>query len=297
MSKRILILGENSFVGISFTKWLEQFKETYQIDAISSRNEKWKSLCFREYDVILHVAGIAHVDIPKENSLKYYKTKQLYYQVNRDLAINVAKKAKNEGVKQFIFMSSIIVYGDSSKIGEKRRITKNDIPSPTSFYGDSKLQAENGILALQSEDFNVTIIRPPMLYGKNTKGNYPKLSKVARLCPVFPDIENERSMLHIENLCEFIRFIIDDMACGVFCPQNREYVNTTEMVKIIAAVHGKKIYFTKIFNPIIKKLSKRLKVINKVFGNLVYDQELSNYKSKDYCVNSLEQSIIRTEGK
>ena len=167
--------------------------------------------------------------------------KELYYKVNRDLAIEIAKKAKREGVKQFIFMSSIIVYGSSGRIGERKIIDKDTKPSPVDFYGDSKLQAEKGLRALESDIFKVVILRPPMIYGKGSKGNYPKLSKAARVLPIFPDIDNERSMLHIDNLCEFIKLMIDNEESGVFFPQNKEYVKTSEMVKLIADVQGRKV--------------------------------------------------------
>ena len=117
-----------------------------------------------------------------------------------------------------------------------------------------------------------------MIYGKGCKGNYPKLVKAALKLPIFPDIDNERSMLHIDNLCEFVRLIIDNEESGIFFPQNKEYVKTSEMVKVIAETHGKKIRLTKAFNPILKLLAYKVGLINKVFGNLVYEKSMSEYK-------------------
>lgn len=288
--KRILITGANSYIGTSFEKWLQQYPNDYSVDTVGTRNEEWKKKDFSGYDVVFHVAGIAHVDVKKASE----ETKNLYYKVNRDLTIDVAKKAKAEGVKQFIFMSSIIVYGDSGKIGEKKVIDRNTIPRPANFYGDSKLQAENGILPLQSDDFNVVILRPPMIYGKGSKGNYQKLAKLARICPVFPDIDNERSMLHIDNLCEFIRLMIDHEEKGLFFPQNEEYVKTSEMVRLIAEVHEEKIKLIKQFNPVIKLMSTRLEIINKVFGSMAYEKSLCKYKI-DYNINDFRTSIWKTE--
>lgn len=287
--KRILITGKDSYIGTSFEKWVRQWPNDYQIDTLDTKGD-WQSYDFSPYDVVFHVAGIAHVDA-KANM------EDLYYRVNRDLTIEAAQKAKAEGVKQFIFMSSIIVYGDSSKLGEKRVITKNTTPTPTNFYGNSKLQAEQGILPLQDKNFNVVILRPPMIYGKGSKGNYPKLARLARKIPIFPDIENERSMLYIENLCEFIRLMIDNEARGVFFPQNKEYVKTTELVKTIAEVYGKKMRLTKVFNGLIRCCSKKVSAINKVFGSLVYEKEMSNYQNFKYCICDVKDSIIKTESK
>ena len=286
--KRILITGKDSYIGISFEKWVNQWPEEYHVDTLDTKRD-WQSYDFSPYDVVFHVAGIAHVDAKAD-------MEDLYYQVNRDLTIEAAQKAKAEGVEQFIFMSSIIVYGDSSKLGEKRVITKDTIPIPTNFYGNSKLQAEQGIQPLQDEHFKVVILRPPMIYGKGSKGNYPKLARLAQKTPIFPDIENERSMLYIENLCEFIRLMIDNEARGIFFPQNEEYIKTTELVKTIAEVYGKKMRLTKVFNGLIRWGSKKVLAINKVFGSLVYEKEMSDYQDFKYCRSNFKQTIKKTEG-
>lgn len=283
--KKILITGENSYVGKSLVKWLESYPDKYAIDSISLRNDSWKEKEFSVYDVVFHVAGIAHVSSDP-------KMEEMYYKVNRDLTIEAAKKAKEEGVKQFIFMSSIIVYGDSGI--DKRVIDKETIPTPSNFYGNSKLLAEEGIRPFNSEKFKVAIMRPPMIYGKGSKGNYLKLSKVTRKLPLFPDVENQRSMLHIDNLCEFIKFMIDNEESGLFFPQNKEYVKTSQIVKIIAEVHGKKIRLTRVFNPVLKVLGMKIGLINKVFGNLVYDKSMSRYK-EDYQIRDLRKSIELSE--
>src|SRR5699024_9778086 len=132
---------------------------------------------------------------------------------------------------------------------------RDTVPTPSNFYGDSKLQAEEGIRPLESEDFKVVIVRPPMIYGKGSKGNYPRLSKLAQKTPIFPDFDNQRSMLHIDNLCEFIKLAIDNKERGLFFPQNEEYVQTSKMVKNIAEVYGKKVWITTLFNPIVKLFS------------------------------------------
>lgn len=283
--KKVLITGANSYIGTSFENWLSKYPEQYIVDTVDMKDGSWREKDFSSYDVVFHVAGIAHVSSDP-------KLKELYYQVNRDLTIETANKAKAEGVKQFIFMSSIIVYGDGGR--EKRVIDRNTKPTPSNFYGDSKLQAEEGIRLLDDDIFKIVILRPPMIYGKGSKGNYPKLSKAAQKLPVFPDIENERSMLHIDNLCEFIRLMIDNEESGLFFPQNAEYVKTSEMVRLIAEVHGKKIKLTKVFNPILKKMYG-INIVNKVFGNLVYDKSISIYDKANYWVRNFRETIDMTE--
>lgn len=283
--KKVLVTGVNSYVGNSFAEWVSHYPDEYDVDRISVRDDKWKEVDLSVYDSILHVAGIAHVSTDPKMEEKYYK-------VNRDLTIELAQAAKEAGVKQFIFMSSIIVYGEN--IENNGVINKNTIPKPTNFYGNSKLEAEQGIELLQNEKFKIVIVRPPMIYGRDSKGNYPKLAKLAKRSPLFPYVENRRSMLHIDNLNEFLKLMIENEEKGLFFPQNKEYVQTSEMVKIIAEVHGQKVHLLRIFNFIFNILRNKSGIVNKVFGDLVYMKDMSEYK-KDYCVNSFKESIIMTE--
>lgn len=285
MTKKILITGKNSYVGNCLAKWLGKEPEKYEVIKKSVRNDKWKEIDFSVFDVIVHVAGIAHQDTKSDQS-------DLYYKINTDLTIELATKAKAEGVKQFIFMSSIIVYGVSND--SKRVIDKNTVPTPSNFYGNSKFLAEQAIKSIQTEKFKIVIVRPPMIYGKDSKGNYPRLANLAKKTIIFPDIDNERSMLHIDNLCEFLKVMIDFEELGVFFPQNKEYVKTSEMVKLIGEAQGKKIKLIKWFNPLIKLISN-FNIVNKVFGNLVYEKRMSKYENKDYQIRDLKESIQLTE--
>lgn len=279
--KRILITGKNSYIGNSFKEWLSQWPEEYQVDEVETRDDIWKETSFAGYDSILHVAGIAH------NSSDP-KLKDLYYRVNRDLTYEIAKKAKTEGVQQFVFMSSMIVYGTKNEV-----ITKNTQPDPDNFYGDSKLQAEERLRTLEDKHFKVAYIRPPMVYGQGSKGNYPKLAKLAKTTPLFPDYENRRSMIYIGNLTEFLRLIVEYKEAGYFHPQNQEYVKTSEMVRTISQIHSKKIWLTKIFNPLIR-LSLNISIVKKVFGNLVYDYSMSHFERYGYNNVSFKESITRS---
>lgn len=287
--KKILITGADSYIGTSVEKWLQNSQGEYQIDTVDMKGDGWKTRSFSGYDAVFHVAGIAHVSAD-------LKMEALYFAVNRDLAIATAKKAREDGVKQFIFMSSIIVYGNSAKVGKEKWISEKTEAAPADFYGQSKLQAEQGLLPLESDDFKVAVIRPPMIYGKGSKGNYRRLSGLARKTPLFPNIKNHRSMLYIDNLCEFVRLLIEHEGSGIFYPQNREYVTTSEMVKTIALCHNKKLHLTKLFNPAIYVCSRFAGIVNKVFGNMAYEKEMSEYWGYQYCVVDFEESIKRTEG-
>ena len=293
--KNVLITGANSYIGTSLEKWIsDKYSTEISISTLDMLNSDWREKDFLKYDCIFHVAGIAHVDVGNATE----ESKNKYYSVNCDLAVETAKKAKAEGVKQFIFMSSAIVYGDSAPFGKRKVIKADTEPSPVNFYGDSKFQADMKLRKLETDYFKIAVLRPPMIYGKGSKGNYPLLTKMAKHLPIFPNVENERSMLYIDNLCEFLCQIILNEERGLFFPQNAEYVKTSDMVKLIAEVSGHRIRVGREWNWMVMLAShipgKVGKLTNKAFGNLVYDQSMSTYDF-EYRVADFRESIEKSE--
>ena len=280
--KNILITGAGSYVGESVRRYILAKDSSYQIDAVDTVGDNWKKVDYTKYDVVFHVAGIAHVNADP-------KMEPLYYKVNRDLTIEVAKHAKAAGVKQFIFMSSQIVFHESRSL-KAEVLTTETKPAPNGFYGDSKLQAENGLHELESEEFKVCILRPCMIYGPNAKGNFPRLAKLACKTPVFPEWHNKRSMLYIDNLAEFVKQAIERELEGTFYPQNRELADTVEIIRFFAKEVGHKVWITRLFNPFIWLGSFILQPINKMFATYYYDPKMSEMEF-DYQLVSFEESL------
>lgn len=278
--KKILITGKNSYIGRSLENWLMRESDKYKVDTVDMKEESWKERDFSQYDVLFHVAGVAHIKETNDNQ-------ELYYNVNRDLAYETAKKAKEDGVGQFIFLSSMSVYGIENGV-----IQKNTLLNPKSAYAKSKIEAEELINKLQEESFIVTTLRPPMVYGKGCRGNYQRLARLSIRTPIFPNVDNKRSMIYIDNLSELVKQLIDNRSGGLFFPQNTEYVNTSEMVRLIAEVNGKRVMMTKLFNILLTTLN--LSTVNKVFGDLVYDMSMSYYES-NYRIYGFRESILLTE--
>ena len=298
--KKVLITGADSYIGESFTEYTKRYyADNFEIDAIDMRDASWKEKEFSKYDIVYHVAGIAHADVGNVSN----EIKEKYYAVNTDLAVETAKKAKADGVQEFIFMSSMIVYGDSAPYGKEKIVDAHTVPVPANFYGDSKLQADVAVRELADDSFKVLVLRPPMIYGKGSKGNYPTLAKLARKLPVFPDVNNERSMLHIDNLCEFLCqiMLIKNLKqnATVLIPQNETWTKTADMVKKIARGSGKNIVELKMLRPAIaiggKMPGKIGGLVNKAFGNSCYAYEVSVYPGISYQKVSLSESIARTE--
>lgn len=277
----ILITGAGSYVGTSVERWIKNHSN-HRVDTLDMLKDTWRDADFSIYDVVYHVAGIAHVNA-KANM------EALYYKVNRDLTIEVAQIAKEAGVKQFIFMSSMIVFHESRSL-KPEMITSDTQPCPNGFYGDSKLQAEKGLHNLECDTFKVCILRPPMIYGPNSKGNFPRLIKLAAKTPVFPDFHNQRSMLYIDNLAEFVLQAVNRQLAGTFYPQNRELSDTVEIIRYFAKAQQHKVWFAKWLNPFVRIASHFLQPINKMFGTYYYAPEMSQMPF-EYQLVSFEQSL------
>ena len=283
--KRILITGAGSYVGESVRKYmLATAPGEFEIDAVGTMNDEWRKADFKRYDVVYHVAGIAHVNADP-------KMEPLYYKVNRDLTIEVARAAKAAGVGQFIFMSSQIVFHESRSL-KTEVLTKDTKESPNGFYGDSKLQAEKGLHELESDGFKVCILRPCMIYGPNAKGNFPRLARLATKVPVFPCWHNKRSMLYIDNLAEFVRQAVLRGLSGTFYPQNREQADTVEIIRFFAKAAGHRVWITRLLNPFVWLGSFVLQPINKMFATYYYDPSMSRMDF-DYQLVSFEESLKR----
>lgn len=295
--KKVLITGAGSYIGQSFIQYAKKYyPDNFEIEELDMTDAAWRDKDFSEYDVVYHVAGIAHADVGKVSE----EIKSKYYEVNTGLAVEAAEKAKREGVKTFVFMSSMIVYGDSAPYGQQKVIDETTVPKPSNFYGDSKLQADVAVRELADDTYKVIVLRPPMIYGKGSKGNYRTLAKLAKKLPIFPDVDNERSMLYIENLCEFLCQVLllksYHRNSVVLLPQNGEWTKTSDMVKEIAKASGKKIAELKCFAPAVwigsKMPGKIGGLVNKAFGNNCYKFEASFYSGLKYQNTTVKQSVM-----
>lgn len=282
--KRVLIVGKGSYIGESFRRWLGEYPEAYAADTVASRDGAWKGADFSEYETVVDCAGIAHRNNITESM------RGLFYSVNRDLSIEIAAWAKGHGIRHFIILSSMNVYGDYCG-----SVADREAEAPTGFYGDSKLQGDIGIRKLEDRDFTVSCVRPPFVYGKGCPGNYNAVSRIARKTPVFPAYENKKSMIYIDNLCEFVRLVIDERLGGVLTPQNRELVSTADLVREIAGCRGRRIWFTHMFDWAIGPAVKMTKTARRAFADDCYEPALSDYWDNRYCVVSFKESIRRTE--
>lgn len=278
----ILITGNSSYIGKSFAAYLRDHS-AHTAEGISLRGHAWEELSFTPYGTVFHAVGLTHVKETPSNAPEYYA-------INRDLTLAVARKAKAEGVRQFIYMSSMSVYGVDEGV-----ITPRTEPNPVTHYGRSKLDAEIGLKKLEDENFKVCILRPPMVYGKGCKGNYASLVALVGKTPVFPAVDNRRSVLSIGNLCAFLSLAVDQGFSGLYFPQNRERVCTTDLARWIAEGMGKKLLISRAAGLMTRGLMLGSKTARKAFCSLSYEEtETLNYC---YCIEGSRESVLRSVDK
>lgn len=254
MGKTILITGKNGYIGNRLNDYLKV--QGHVVNQINVRGNQWKELDFSKYNVIIHLAAIVHNNNPNATMVNYMN-------VNYYLTKEIAEKAKNEGVNQFIFFSTMSVFGLDGEVGKQVIINKKTLTKPTTSYGLSKIRAEEMLGEIQSNEFKVAVLRPPMIYGESAPGNFSKLIKLSNISPLYPRIDNQRSSIYIENLEIYINELIENEGSGIFHPQNNDYLNTNQAIFKMRELQNKKSISIKLPN-------KLLKLFGKLYGNLVY---------------------------
>lgn len=258
-NKRVLIVGEHSYIGKRLAKELE--KRHADVVMVGARNFEWKKIKFDGYHSVVIVAAIVH-------KREKRKEQKLYKRVNRDMPIQIAQRAKAAGVRQVVFLSSMAVFGS-----QYEKITIHTEPKPELFYGKYKYEAELELQKMEQTSFAVAIVRPPMVYGENCPGNYGRLKMLAKYVFFFPDTKNKRSMIEVGRLAEELSTIVLYGRRGIFHPQDEVYANTAQMVKAMRNEMGKKTYLFTWLNWLLVPLSRKIGMMRKVFGNLWYEKD------------------------
>jgi len=274
---KVLVTGSNGYLGSSF---LNQYNNKYSFENFSLLTQKIEDINFDKVDVILHCAALVHqkVEHPYEK----------YHETNVEYPVKLAKLAKQNGVKQFVFISTIAVYGEDDE-----RLDGNTICNPITPYGKSKLEAEKELLKLNDDSFIVSIIRPPMIYGKDAPGNIDSLVKLVKKLSIIPlgGIENKRSFVSVQNLCHLVDLVIEQQKAGVFLASDDEPLSTTRLIELIAKNLDKKIYLIKI--PFFETLLKVAKPSfhKRLYGSLEVDNNITKEKLDLTNPYSLEDGI------
>jgi len=256
----ILVSGSSGFLGPYVLMEVEG-----NIETISLRSVDWNNLNLKRYDTIIHLAGKAH-DMNALEDKEYFK-------INRDLTREFATRAKNDGVSQFVFVSTIKVYGE----GGDQVITEQSEVSPQDAYAKSKMEAEDLLTSLDDPSFVVSILRPPLIYGDGVKGNLRNIIRLCKKLPFLPlgGINNKRSMVYAANVGSMINKIIIERRPGVYIPTDENPLSTTELVKNICECLGNRKWIPYI--PILPSIVRIMKprIYKRLYGNFVVDNSMS----------------------
>lgn len=286
MGKTILITGKHGYVVNRLNNYLQA--QGHVVDQINVRGNQWKALDFSKYNVVIHLAAIVHNNNPNATMVDYMN-------VNYHLTKELAEKAKTEGVNQFIFFSTMSVFGLDGEVGKEVIINNNTLTKPTTSYGISKLRAEEMLREIQSNEFKVAVLRPPMIYGESAPGNFSKLIKLSNILPLYPRIDNQRSSIYIENLEIYINELIENEGSGILHPQNNDYLNTNHAIFKMRELQNKKSMSIKLPNSLLKLFGK-ISIFKKLYANLVYSKDIDEVNYTDKFINEAE-SYVRTLNK
>ena len=284
--KLVVITGAHGFIANSLRRWLEARDQ--KVCLLDLRDPAWESFDFTKADTVIHTAALVHKS-EKEHPIEEYR------QINRDLTLKLAEKAKAQGVPHFIFFSTMAVYGSRSSCFGTCAVDENTPTAPDTKYGITKLEAEEALRAMEDEHFHLAVIRPPFVYGRDCPGNYRTLRALTLRIGLIPRLPNKKSMIYIDNLCACVDGIREKGLTGVFCPQNARIVSTWELAEEIARCNGKNPHVLCLLNPFVKLGSLAVRKLRTAFGTEYYTTSLSTVEGLDYNVVSFEDSIRRTE--
>ena len=272
IKKTLMITGASGFIGSNF---IERYKDKYNIIPVDLLKIKPEEIDFRGVDTVLHLAALVHQmkGAPREK----------YFEVNTELTRRVAEEAKKQGVRHFVFYSTVKVYGYDGDLYNHTMILneKSECKPMNDPYGESKWEAEKILRRLEDDNFKIGIIRPPMVYGKGVKGNMESLIKLVKMLPILPFNydKNRRSLVNIENLMYLTILVIDKEASGVFLPLDEKNISLKEIVEGIEKAYNLKRINIPMIQPIFWLLTKlKPNIMVRLFGTLQFDNKLTREK-------------------
>jgi len=279
-SVNILITGQNGYIARCLHAHLLAGRHDARL--VDVRSDAWRHMDFSNYDSIVHLAGIVHNSSAAPADFK---------RVNVELTAALAQKSYDENVPQFIFVSTMAVYGKDYAFTPMNEITAQTPLMPKTFYGKSKLSAEAEVTKIYGD--RACIVRPPTVYGENCTGNYRKLRSLILRVKVMPRYENRRGMIYIHNLCELFRLLIENTGAGIFYPQDADFLPTYKLARLIGENRGVEVLSLRM--PFLKTAAKILPDLKKAFGSLSYAPEMSVCPFGEYRVFDINAAVEQME--
>lgn len=275
-----LVTGSTGFLGKHL---LPKLSKVVNVSTVSLRRTKLSEIELGQIDSIVHLAGLAH-------QMQKIDPKR-YFDVNKDQTLALAQKAKDAGVKHFIFISTVKVYGDNDIHGV---LNEDSECHPSDPYGQSKRDAEIALQAMENEKFTVSIIRPPLIYGAGVKGNLDRIINLAIKLPILPfgNIQNERSMVYAGNVSALIQKLLEKQTSGIFIAGDKTRKSTTDLVNTIIDkmnLNKANIAIPGIIRLILRKIKPA--IYHRLFNDFIIDNSTSNERLQFTPPYSFEDGI------
>ena len=286
---RVLITGANSYIGNALQSYIEKIDNNIFVQQLDVKNDLWRNVSFSGFDVVVHLAAIVH--------LKESAPWELYKKVNVDLTEEIATKSKNQGVRQFIFLSSMAVYGIEKRLSSVSGVIRHDTPlKPITMYGKSKYLAELILSKLGDEGFKIVIVRPPNVYGPGCKGKYIyQYANIVSKLPAIPQAFTsvKQSVLYIDNLCRFLYLLIIQEKRGIYTPQDDEQLSAVDIMECICNAICKRKKISRFLGLFIYPMAF-CNLVRKGYGGVSYAQGESHQNEMDYLIVPCREGIKRT---
>jgi nucleoside-diphosphate-sugar epimerase len=285
----ILITGAKGFIGQSLCPFLQQ--TNHHVETVSLRTaSEVDNIQLEHYDAVIHLAALAHQ--------MRRVSDEAYMESNYELTRALANKAKSEGIKKFVFISSVKVYGETSSA---EALNELSICAPQDIYGKSKLFAEQYLQSLADERFQIVILRLPLVYGPHVKGNFLSLlhwHAQRRLIP-FKHVTTQRAMVYVGNVCAMIASLLQyagKQQCFVAADDVESMTLHQLSQLLLQALHRRKKVFFCAFPSPLRWLVKHLKpaVHQRLFDDFKFNADLSFNELRYTPAFSIKQGIEKT---
>ena len=280
---KVLLVGTTSFIAQRVGAWFLRKPVPAEVKYISVRDDSWKQFDLSGFDAVIYAAAIVHRkdDVMAES----------YDAVNAQLPFAFAQAAKAAGVKQFVFLSTMGVYGQGKRLPVGNIVDEHTPIKPLPGYGSSKFKGEQLVQSLEDQSFCVSIIRPANVYGKGCKGSYiAGFAKITSALPVLPRAfeESKQGMLFVDNLAELCWLIVHSDCSGVYPAQDRTPVSAYDIMRTMAnCICPKK----KALRAPVLKLFRWNRLVTKLFGGVSYSAEYAKCPLGDYQLVEFHEAI------
>lgn len=276
--KKIVVTGAKGKLSCKTAEWLNN-KNDYSAKQMSLRNGI-EEVNLDGVDSVVHIAGVTPQNV---------KSPDDYYKINTVLTEKLANKSKIQGVRHFVYISSMAVYGITQSIDQNGgQVNANTPCNPIDEYGKSKLRAEKSLVNLQDDRFKVCIIRVPSVFDEEKTEYTDQYKYLSDKLPFIPKAftGNYKSFIHTNDLCELIYLVLENETGGVICPDDGE-ISAFDICRFISPHKP----VSRISGKMIESFMRNNPRITDYYGAVYYSSSLTNVFGGKYRITDVRSAI------